>query len=51
MTAPLPFSCAPVTIVPVPSAFSLTYAPDSTPNEGHHPHANPIASPSGSSRP
>ena len=27
ITAPVPFSCAPVTIVPVPSGLSFTYAP------------------------
>ena len=28
MTAPLPFSCAPVTITPVPSGLRVRYAPD-----------------------
>ena len=48
ITAPVPFSCAPVTIVPVPSSLSLTYAPAFAGKHGHQPHATPIASSSGS---
>ena len=51
ITAPVPFSCAPVMIVPEPSPFSFTYAPEGTANDGHQPHATPIASSSGSSWP
>ena len=51
ITAPVPFSCAPVTIVPVPSGLSLTYAPAFAAKHGHQPHAMPIASSSGRSSP
>ncbi len=51
ITAPLPFSCAPVTIVALPSPFICTYAPEGAGMQGHQPTATPIASSSGSSRP
>ena len=52
ITAPVPFSCAPVTIVPVPSAVELDVrAGVRTPNDGHQPQATPIASSSGRSCP
>ena len=51
ITAPVPFSCAPVMIVPVPSPLSFTYAPEAAPKHGHQPQATPIASSSGSSCP
>ena len=51
ITAPVPFSWAPVTIVPVPSGFSFTYAPALAAKHGHQPQATPIASSGGSSCP
>ena len=48
ITEPVPHSCAPVTMTPVPSALSFTYAPEGAPNVGHQPKARPIASSSGS---
>ena len=51
ITAPVPFSCAPVMIVPVPSEFSFTYAPLLAAKHGHQPTEIPIASSSGSSCP
>ena len=45
ITAPVPFSCAPVTIVPVPSGLSFTYAPAFAEKHGHHPQATPIVFP------
>jgi len=44
ITEPVPFSCAPVMIVPVPSGFSFTYAPLGDAKQGHQPTATPIAS-------
>ena len=49
ITAPVPYSWAPVMIVPVPSPFSFRYAPEAMPNDGHQPQATPIASSSGRS--
>ncbi len=49
ITAPVPHSCAPVTMTPDPSALIFTYAPDAPGNDGHQPTAMPIASSSGSS--
>ena len=51
ITAPVPHSWAPVMIVPEPSPFSFTCAPDGPPNDGHQPQPTPIASSSGSSLP
>ena len=51
ITAPVPHSMAPVTIVPEPSASSFTKAPEACVNDGHQPHATPIASSAGSSLP
>jgi len=48
ITAPVPFSWAPVTIVPEPSGLSFTYAPAFAGKHGPQPQATPIASSSGS---
>ena len=51
MTEPEPFSWAPVTIVALPSALSLMYAPDGPGALNHQPSASPLPSPAGSGAP